>query len=78
MACAAPAVEAPPAPPLGLDRLYAAYAAAHLSVDWAELVLDHVADCRDELLDLYSEPDFDEDERAQAVLAWVRTLPDRP
>lgn len=78
MACAAPVAEAPGEQQLDLDQLYAAYVAAHVSVDWAELVLDYVTDRRDELLDAYAELDVADDEPARCVVAWLRTLPDRP
>ena len=82
MTCAPPAVEVEGVDPreheLELDQLYAAYVAAHLNVDWAELVLDCIVDRRDELLDRYTGPGFAADERATRVVAWLRNLHDRP
>jgi hypothetical protein len=77
MASAAPAVDAPERS-LDIDQLYAAYAAAHLSLDWADLVLDAVVDRRGELLERYAGPALDGDERAIRIVAWLSTLPDRP
>jgi hypothetical protein len=77
MTSAAPAFDAPERP-LDIDQLYAAYAAAHLSLDWADLVLDTVVERRGDLLEQYAGPALDGDERAIRIVAWLSTLPDRP
>jgi hypothetical protein len=59
--------------PLDLDQLYVAYAASHLDLAWAELVLDYVVEHRDELIDALGDED---DERAQRIVDWLRRLPD--
>jgi hypothetical protein len=64
---------------LDIDQLYAAYVASHLSVDWAELVLEHIVQRRDELIERYASGDLAgcrDDDRAARVIAWLRSLPD--
>jgi hypothetical protein len=74
----------PPEQPLDLDQLYAAYAAAHLSIAWAAFVLDYVVDRRDELLERYDTGDDpgrgpdDHGDRRRRVIEWLRTLPAPP
>jgi hypothetical protein len=74
-AVCAPAVD-PDELSLDLDQLYAAYVLSHLDLAWAELVLDSIAEHRDELIDAVQAYD-DDDERARRVLEWLRRLPDR-
>jgi hypothetical protein len=67
---------------LDIDQLYAAYAAAHLSIAWAEFVLDYVVDRRDELLERYDLVDDParglDDHRKRRVIEWLRNLPAPP
>jgi hypothetical protein len=72
-AACAPAVD-PDELSVDLDQLYAAYVLSHLDLAWAELVLDSIAEHRDELIDAVR--DHDDDERARRVLEWLRRLPD--
>jgi hypothetical protein len=69
---------------LDIDQLYAVYAAAHLSIAWAEFVLDYVVERRDSLLERYDAGDdpgrdvAELDERRRRVVEWLRKLPAAP
>ena len=71
----APAVD-PDELSLDFDQLYAAYVLSHLDLAWAELVLDAIAEHREELIDAVLA--HHDDDRAGRVLEWLRRLPDHP
>ena len=84
MHCSSAPPSGPDEQPLDIDQLYAAYAAAHLSIAWAEFVLDSVVDRRDELLERYDVVDdpgrglAGHDARKRRVIEWLRNLPAPP